>query len=96
MGTSAVSVVSTSTFDLNGFNQSVGSISGAGTITNTGGAATLTTGGDNTSTTFSGQLTAKGYGGTKPVVPNSSPANMARNRRVEFVVLNPQIFKRGP
>ncbi len=42
------------------------------------------------------QLTSKGYGASKPIAPNTSPANMARNRRVEFVVLNPQIFKRGP
>src|SRR5439155_204820 len=30
------------------------------------------------------QLTTKGYGESKPLVPNTSPANMAQNRRVEF------------
>jgi OOP family OmpA-OmpF porin len=30
------------------------------------------------------RLVAKGYGETKPVVPNSNPANMAKNRRVEL------------
>src|SRR5262249_1201215 len=35
----------------------LGSLAGAGTVSNTGGAgATLTTGGDNTSTTFSGVI----------------------------------------
>jgi outer membrane protein OmpA-like peptidoglycan-associated protein len=34
------------------------------------------------------RLTAKGYGETRPIVPNTSPANMEKNRRVEFVVLN--------
>jgi outer membrane protein OmpA-like peptidoglycan-associated protein len=34
------------------------------------------------------RLTAKGYGETRPIVPNTSPANMERNRRVEIVVLN--------
>jgi len=43
--------------DLNGFNQTIGSLAGAGTVTNSGaGAATLTVGGNNTSTTFSGTL----------------------------------------
>jgi outer membrane protein OmpA-like peptidoglycan-associated protein len=32
------------------------------------------------------RLTATGVGSTKPVVPNLSPANRARNRRVEFQV----------
>ena len=31
-----------------------------------------------------GRLVAKGYGDTKPVAPNTSPANMAKNRRVEL------------
>lgn len=33
-----------------------------------------------------GQLVAKGYGVTKPKVPNTTTANRAINRRVEFVV----------
>lgn len=32
------------------------------------------------------RLAAKGFGFAKPLVPNSSPDNMARNRRIEFVV----------
>jgi OOP family OmpA-OmpF porin len=35
-----------------------------------------------------GRLTAKGYGELKPAVPNTSPENMAKNRRVE---LNPNV-----
>lgn len=41
-----------------------------------------------------GRLVAKGYGQSRPVAPNDTAANMARNRRVEFVVLNPEILKR--
>jgi OOP family OmpA-OmpF porin len=40
------------------------------------------------------QLTAKGFGEDTPLVPNTSPANMQLNRRVEFVVLNTTILKR--
>jgi outer membrane protein OmpA-like peptidoglycan-associated protein len=32
----------------------------------------------------SSRLVAKGFGDTKPVVPNDSKANMAKNRRCEF------------
>lgn len=39
------------------------------------------------------QLSAKGYGESKPLVPNSSAVNMAQNRRVEFVVLNKEVLK---
>ena len=50
---SAVSV--TTTFDLNGFSETVGSLTGAGTITSSSaGTPVLITGGDNTNTTFSG------------------------------------------
>ena len=35
-----------------------------------------------------GQLKAKGYGETKPVAPNDSDENKARNRRVELLVLS--------
>ncbi|SHE77793.1 chemotaxis protein MotB [Ferrithrix thermotolerans DSM 19514] len=34
------------------------------------------------------RLSATGYGATRPIVPNSSPANMAMNRRVDVVILN--------
>ncbi len=40
------------------------------------------------------QLGAKGYGATKPLVPNSNAVNMAKNRRVEFVVLNKDVLKK--
>jgi len=33
------------------------------------------------------RLTAKGYGSQKPLVPNSTPANRAKNRRVELTPL---------
>ena len=46
------------TFDLNSFNQTIGSLAGAGSVTL--GAATLTTGSDNTSTTFSGTISGTG------------------------------------
>ncbi len=35
------------------------------------------------------RLAIVGYGKTRPIVPNTSPANMARNRRVDVVVLAP-------
>ena len=46
-----------SILDLNGFSNSIGSLAGSGTITNSGAAAsTLSAGSDNASTTFSGAL----------------------------------------
>ena len=44
------------TLNLSGFSNSIGSLAGSGTVTNTGAAATLSAGGDNLSTTFSGTL----------------------------------------
>jgi outer membrane protein OmpA-like peptidoglycan-associated protein len=41
-----------------------------------------------------GQLTTRGYGESKPLLPNTSPENMAENRRVEFTVLNKELLKR--
>jgi outer membrane protein OmpA-like peptidoglycan-associated protein len=41
-----------------------------------------------------GQLTPKGYGLSKPVAPNTNALNMAKNRRVEFVVLNKDVLKK--
>ncbi|HEU4724254.1 MAG TPA: OmpA family protein [Candidatus Eisenbacteria bacterium] len=41
-----------------------------------------------------GRFSAKGYGESKPVESNDTAAGMARNRRVEFKVLNPEALKR--
>ncbi len=54
--TSMVSVFTGSVLNLGGFGQTIGSLSGAGTVTDSGGAATLTIGG-GTATTFSGAIT---------------------------------------
>ncbi len=52
---SAMTIASGATFDLNGFSDAVGSLAGAGSVTNTGASAgTLTSGANNGSTTFSG------------------------------------------
>ena len=50
------------TLDLNGFDQTIGSLSGGGSAGGELklGSATLTTGGDNTSTTFGGSLSGSG------------------------------------
>ena len=40
------------------------------------------------------QLSVKGYGESKPLVHNSSALNMAKNRRVEFKVLNRDALKK--
>jgi OOP family OmpA-OmpF porin len=40
------------------------------------------------------QLVAKGYGESTPIAPNNNALNMAKNRRVEFVVLNKDVLKR--
>jgi outer membrane protein OmpA-like peptidoglycan-associated protein len=40
------------------------------------------------------QFTVKGYGESAPLVPNTSQLNWAKNRRVEFVVLNKDVLKR--
>jgi len=40
------------------------------------------------------QYTAKGYGESKPLVPNTTALNMSKNRRVEFVVLNKDVLRR--
>ena len=34
------------------------------------------------------RISYKGYGQTRPVVPNTTPANKAKNRRVEFTILD--------
>jgi fibronectin-binding autotransporter adhesin len=55
---SAVAIASGSTFNLNNFNETVGSIAGAGNITL--GSASLVAGGNNTSTSFSGVISGTG------------------------------------
>ena len=40
------------------------------------------------------QMTAKGYGESKPIAPNKGVANLAKNRRVEFVVLNKDVLRK--
>jgi len=39
------------------------------------------------------QLTTRGYGERQPLVPNTSPENMAQNRRVEFKVMNKEVLR---
>ena len=56
--TSAFTIKSTAVLDLNSFDQTVGSIAGAGNVTL--GSATLTTGGDGTSTALSGAISGTG------------------------------------
>ncbi|MDP1966386.1 MAG: autotransporter domain-containing protein, partial [Reyranella sp.] len=56
--TSAHTVVAGGTLALNNFNQTIGSLAGAGGVAL--GSATLTAGGDNTSTTYSGVLSGTG------------------------------------
>nr|MBA3937711.1 autotransporter-associated beta strand repeat-containing protein [Planctomycetota bacterium] len=56
--TSAVTVASGATWNLANFNETVGSLAGAGSITL--GSATLTCGGDATSTTLSGVISGTG------------------------------------
>jgi outer membrane autotransporter protein len=55
---SAYTVASGATLDLNNVNSTIGSLSGAGSVTL--GSATLTEGADNTSTTFSGAISGAG------------------------------------
>jgi outer membrane autotransporter protein len=55
---SAFTVATGATLDLAGFNQSIGSLAGAGAVTL--GSARLTTGSDNTNTTFSGMISGTG------------------------------------
>ncbi|MCC6350850.1 MAG: OmpA family protein [Candidatus Eisenbacteria bacterium] len=40
------------------------------------------------------QFTVKGYGESKPLVPNTNDLNRAKNRRVEFTVINKEVLKK--
>jgi len=40
------------------------------------------------------QFTVKGYGKSRPIAPNTTDLNRAKNRRVEFVVQNKDVLKR--
>lgn len=66
---SAVILGSGGYIQLNGFNDSIGSLSGSGKVMNYRASNTLTIGNDNTTTTFSGviQNTTDGVGGSYPV-----------------------------
>ncbi|HEV2652352.1 MAG TPA: autotransporter domain-containing protein [Rhizomicrobium sp.] len=57
-GNTDVTVAGGATFDLNGFDQAIGSLAGAGDVAL--GSATLTTNGDNATTTFSGAIAGTG------------------------------------
>ena len=41
-----------------------------------------------------GQITTRGYGESKPVSPNRTAQEMAKNRRVEFKVMNRDVLKK--
>jgi chemotaxis protein MotB len=43
------------------------------------------------SPTLSLRISCAGYGSRRPVVPNNTPANRARNRRVEIVILREEV-----
>ncbi len=62
----AVNITGTGTLDINGVNQTIGSLASANVLSNvTLGNATLTTGTDNTSTTFAGIISGTGGSLTK-------------------------------
>ncbi|MFA5165548.1 MAG: autotransporter-associated beta strand repeat-containing protein, partial [Candidatus Omnitrophota bacterium] len=61
--TSAVTIASGAELDLNGKDETIGSLAGAGNVINRSTACTLTAGGDGSSTTFSGVI-SDGTGAT--------------------------------
>jgi fibronectin-binding autotransporter adhesin len=71
---SAVTVNSPGILDMNGYNETIGSLAGSGTLENVsaGGTTVLTAGGNNTSTTFSG--IAQNTSGTVNITKTGSVA----------------------
>ncbi len=53
---SAINIAAGAEFDLNGKNETIGSLSGAGNVINRAGACTLVAGGNDSSTTYSGVI----------------------------------------
>ncbi len=70
---SSVSMTGGSELDLNGYNQTLGSLAGAGTVEDANAnSSTLTSGGNNGTTTFNGSLQNGVGGGTLNVVKNGT------------------------
>lgn len=42
------------------------------------------------------KISATAYGATRPLVPNTSLANRARNRRIDIILLNAEVLPRKP
>jgi autotransporter-associated beta strand protein len=70
---SSVAMVAGTVLDLNGYSQTLGSLSGAGTVQNASAtASTLTTGGNNSTTSFSGNLQNGSGGGALSLLKNGT------------------------
>jgi autotransporter-associated beta strand protein len=85
---SAVSVATGATFNLNSFSETVGSIAGAGTIafgTTGTSVRTLTVGGDNTNTTYSGAFTGTSGTGAMTLTKNGTGVlTLSGNNTIAF------------
>ena len=102
---SAFNVLAPGVLDLHGFSNSIGSLAGAGTVTNNGTAgATLTEGGNNTSTTFSGviqdgtaptALITTGTGALTLSSPNTYSGGTTINTGSTIFVANPTALGMG-
>lgn len=83
---SAVTLATASALDLNGFNETVGSVAGVGAVTL--GSGTLSTGGNDSPTTYSGTITGTGGvikkgTGKWTVSPNATPSSYTGSTRLE-------------